>query len=219
MTRLDLGSAFIAAVAFCFGAAAFAQGGPGRMELERFSTGLDTLQAQFDQQVLSKDGRVEAESDGQVWLSRPGSFRWEYDGDFPEVVIADGSTIWLYDEALEQVTIRDQSSLATETPLTLLTDLTRLDEQFIVRELGGDSGLELLELEARSQEAEFERILLGFLDGELLLMAMEDAFGLRTEIRFRDILRNPELGEELFRFEIPEGTDVMGAIPGDTTSQ
>ena len=41
-------------------------------------------------------------------------------------------------------------------------------------ELGGDDEMLLLELTARSEEAEFERVLLGLHDGVLLMMAMEE---------------------------------------------
>jgi outer membrane lipoprotein carrier protein len=192
---------------------ALAQSGPARMQLERFSQDLESLQASFDQKVISTEGAVEDESTGQVWLSRPRRFRWEYTGDFPEQVVADGERVWLYDETLEQVTVRDQSGFSADTPLTLLTDISRLDEQFEVRELGDGSGMHLLELRSRSQEAEFERVLLGLQDDTLLLMAMEDAFGFRTEIRFRDIQRNPSLDMSLFQFTPPPGTDVIGDWP------
>jgi len=204
----------LALTGLLIGAPAFAQSGPARMELEQFAQGLDTLQARFEQKVVNRDGLVEAESEGQVWLQRPGLFRWEYGGEFPEMVVADGSTVWLYDEMLEQVTIRNQSNLSADTPLTLLTDMSRLDEQFQVKELGGDDQMQLLELTARSPESEFEHVLLGLHDGVLLLMAMEDAFGLRTEIHFHDIQRNQALDSSLFQFEVPPGTDVIGDLPG-----
>ena len=40
--------------------------------------------------------------------------------------------------------------------------------------------------------------------------ALEDAFGMRTEILFSDIRRNPGLQPSLFQFEPPPGTDVIG---------
>jgi len=94
--------------------------------------------------------------------------------------------------------------------LTLLTDISQLDVQFDVRELGDDNGLALLELKSQNPESQFERVLLGLEDDKVLLMAMEDAFGLRTEIRFKDIQRNPQLNEELFHFTPPDGVDVIG---------
>ncbi len=189
-----------------------AQAGPARVQLERFTEGLQSLHARFDQQIINADGLVEEKSSGQLWIAHPNRFRWEYGGDFPELVVADGKKVWLYDEMLEQVTIRQQSSLTADSPLTLLTDLSQLDVQFDVRELGGDSGLELLELRARNPESQFERVLLGLVDDKVQLMAMEDAFGLRTEIRFKDIKRNPPLNEDLFHFTPPEGTDVIGDL-------
>lgn len=187
-----------------------AQSGPARVQLERFTNGLKSLHARFDQQLINADGLVEETSSGQLWIVHPNRFRWEYGGIFPELVVADGEKIWLYDEMLEQVTIRQQSSLTSDSPLTLLTDLGQLDGQFDVRELGDDSGLDLLELRARNPESQFERVLLGLDDDKVILMTMEDVFGLRTEIRFKEIKRNPQLKEELFHFTPPEGVDVIG---------
>ena len=185
-----------------------------REQLERFSEGLETLHAGFSQVVVSGDGTVQDRSEGEVWLSRPGRFRWEYGGDFPELVVADGKRIWVYDEVLEQVTVKDQSEAETGSPLSLLTDTGRLDEQFEVREVGETDEAALLELRAKSLETQFERFLLGMADDAPLVMIMEDAFGLRTEIRFSGIERNPPLGAALFEFVPPEGTDIIGALPG-----
>lgn len=209
MIRLTV--SFLATLAIlAIPSAVMAQSGPARVQLERFTYELRTLHARFEQQIINADGLVEEKSSGQLWIAHPNRFRWEYGGNFPELVVANGEKVWLYDEMLEQVTIRQQSSLTADSPLTLLTDLSQLDVQFAVRELGGDSGLDLLELSAHNPESQFERVLLGLNDDKVLLMAMEDAFGLRTEIRFMDIERNPQLNEELFHFTPPEGADVIG---------
>jgi outer membrane lipoprotein carrier protein len=185
-----------------------------RAQLERFSDGLETLHAAFSQVVVSTDGQLQDSSEGEVWLSRPDLFRWEYGGDFPELVVADGNRIWIYDEMLEQVTVKDQAAASLDSPLALLTDPHRLDEQFEVREVGATDEAALLELRAQSMETDFERFLLGLSEDRIVLMVMEDAFGLRTEIRFTDLERNPELDPSLFRFKPPEGSDVIGALPG-----
>jgi len=186
--------------------------GSAREQLNRFTTGLETLQASFEQKVISGDGAVEDSSGGEVWLSRPQRFRWEYGGDFPEVVVADGERVWIHDITLEQVTVEDQSSAAADSPLTLLTDPAQLDAQFEVREAGEAGDLQLLELRSRSMESDFERLLLGLRDGSLELMIMEDAFGLRTELRFMDVQRNPVLDDVLFTFIPPGGVDVIGDV-------
>jgi len=195
------------------GPAAAQDEAPARASLEAFTDGLDSLHARFYQQVIGTDGVVQDRSEGEVWLQRPQRFRWAYGGDFPELIVADGERVWIYDEALEQVTVKMQSDAAADSPLTLLTDTGQLDRQFEVREAGEASGLQLLELRSRDAEDDFERVLLG-MDGPVLrLMVMEDAFGLRTELRFDGIQRNPELDPSLFRFTPPEGVDVIGDLP------
>ena len=210
MIRTVLASLALACAGAITSLPAQAQEGGARAQLDRFADGLQTLQARFEQQVISSDGVLQDRSDGQVWLHRPERFRWEYGGDFPELVVADGERVWIYDEMLEQVTVKDQATASANSPLTLLTEPERLDRQFEVREVGQAGQTALLELRSRDQESEFERILLGMEENLIKLMIMEDAFGLRTEIRFDAVTVNPELDDSLFRFEPPPGVDVIG---------
>jgi outer membrane lipoprotein carrier protein len=167
----------------------------GRLALERFASDLSTFHATFEQVVLNSDGEIQDANEGEMWLSRPSLFRWEYGGDFPEVIVADGEKIWIYDVSLEQITVKNQSSLASDSPLTLLTDLTRLDQQFEVRDLGADEGLVYVELRSISDDAEFDRVLLG--------------------IEGQSSNRNPELASDHFAFEPPENVDIVGDIAVD----
>jgi len=189
-----------------------------RDQLVLFARGMNTLSASFEQRVIGTDGAVQDESAGKVWLLQPRYFRWEYGGDFPEIVVADGLQIWIYDEVLEQVTIKPQSDLAADSPLSLLTDIDKLDEQFEVREAGDMDGMMLLELRAVKEQSEFDRVLIGMKDDELRFMTMEDAFGLRTEIHFSDVKRNPELDPKLFAFSPPEGVDIIGEAGAEASN-
>ena len=209
---------FAAQAALLWLVAAMAQAdehGGGRDALTRFSANLNALQASFDQVVLNQEGVVETQGKGRVWLLRPNQFRWSYEGDFPEVIVADGRSVWMHDVVMEQVTVKPQSGMAQDSPLSVLMDISSLDQQFTVRELGKHDGLDLLELVSLSSESEFERVMLGLKEDLIALMVMEDAFGLRTELRFDEVLRNPDLSEEMFQFSPPEGADVVGEILGE----
>ena len=184
--------------------------GPARSALERFSDGLDSFQAEFTQTVKSQDGRVQDETIGKVWLQSPDKLRWVYLGEFPETIVADGGNIWIYDEALQQVTVKPQSDQADDSPLMILADVSQLDSRFQVTELGNFENMLLLELKSLDPESEFERILLGFGPGSIRMMAMEDAFGQRTEIQFQNIQKNQVVDPQLFQFTPPEGADVVG---------
>jgi outer membrane lipoprotein carrier protein len=189
--------------------------GPARTELERFTTGLEYFQAEFTQTVKSQDGRIQDQTQGEIWLQSPDKLRWVYTGDFPETIVADGLNIWIHDESLEQVTVKPQSEDAADSPLMILADVSQLDSQFQVTELGDYNDMLLLELKSLDTESEFERILLGLDSSGIRMMAMEDAFGQRTEVYFENVLRNSSIDLELFSFTPPEGSDVVGvaALP------
>jgi outer membrane lipoprotein carrier protein len=189
--------------------------GPARTELERFTTGLEYFQAEFTQTVKSQDGRIQDQTQGEIWLQSPDKLRWVYTGDFPETIVADGLNIWIHDESLEQVTVKPQSEDAADSPLMILADVSQLDSQFQVTELGDYNDMLLLELKSLDTESEFERILLGLDSNGIRMMAMEDAFGQRTEVYFENVLRNSSIDLELFSFTPPEGSDVVGvaALP------
>ncbi|MCP4048663.1 MAG: outer membrane lipoprotein chaperone LolA [Gammaproteobacteria bacterium] len=189
--------------------------GPARAELERFATELQQFQAEFTQTVKSQDGRIQDQTQGDVWLQSPDRLRWVYTGDFPETIVADGLNVWIHDELLEQVTVKPQSADAADSPLMILADVSQLDDQFKVTELGDYNDMLLLELKSLDVETEFERILLGLDSSGIRMMAMEDAFGQRTEIYFENVLRNTSIDMELFKFTPPEGSDVVGvaALP------
>ena len=183
---------------------------PARAALERFSAGLEHLDARFEQTITGPDGRVQEQAQGEVWLRRPDQLRWEYHGDFPEVIVADGTRVWVHDIGLEQVTVRPQQSFGQGSPFMLLTGLDGIDDHYRVVEAGDYDGLQLLMLQPHDSNADFDRILLGIDETGLRSMTLEDAFGLRTEIRFTDVVRNEAVADDLFRFEPPAGVDVIG---------
>jgi len=191
------------------------EAGPARSELEKFASKMELFQAGFTQTVRSQDGSFQDQSQGHVWLRSPDKLRWEYTGDFPEIIVADGKNIWIYDVSLEQVTVKPQSDQATDSPLMILADVSQLDTQFQVTEMGEFEGMWLMELKSLDSESEFERILLGVDQFGVRMMAMEDAFGQRTEIQFENVLINQPAEADLFLFTPPEGTDVVGvaALP------
>ena len=186
--------------------------GPARSELERFAAELEGFQADFTQTVKSQDGRIQDQTHGKVWLQSPDKLRWVYSGEFPETIVADGSNIWIYDESLQQVTVKPQTDQAADSPLMILADVSRLDQQFQVTELGDYEDMLLLELKSLDEESEFERILLGLDSSGIRMMAMEDAFGQRTEVHFENMLRNSPIDPQLFEFTPPEGVDLVGEV-------
>ncbi|QSX75793.1 outer membrane lipoprotein chaperone LolA [Lysobacter arenosi] len=182
-----------------------------RDDLNTFTKGLKGLSGQFTQQVFDPSGKLKENSSGQVALSAPRLFRWEYVKPYPQLIVADGKKVWVHDPDLQQVTVRPQGEEEQNSPLSALIDPSRLDAQFKVRELGADAGLEWLSLTPKGDsDSGFRSARLGFGPSGLAKMHVVDALGQRTEISFSGWKRNPAFAAGTFRYTPPKGVDVIG---------
>lgn len=184
----------------------------GRDSLNAFTKGLKGLEGQFAQQVFDSKGKRKESNSGQVAVSAPRLFRWEYLKPFRQVIVADGKQVWAYDPELKQASVRAQGLEEQNSPLAALIDPQRLDRDFNVKETGASSGLEWLELTPKlAQDSSFQRARLGFDKTGLARMEVLDALGQRTEITFSGWKRNPKFAAKTFRFTPPKGVDIVGS--------
>jgi outer membrane lipoprotein carrier protein len=181
----------------------------GPQRLNRFLEGLNTLQAQFQQTVISAGHDQAIASKGTFYLKRPGRFRWTYDEPEGQLVIADGNRVWLYDAELEQVSHQSQEEALRGTPALLLSGSGPVESHFEVVGLGSRIGLEWVELLPRGENSEIIKVLVAFRGDQLDRLEMIDSFGQISRFHFADIRRNPELDPALFRFEPPPGIDML----------
>lgn len=93
--------------------------------IQDYLNGIRTLASRFQQ--YSGDGGV---AEGQLYLSRPGRMRFEYDPPVPILLVADGRDIHYYDKEIQQVSdlrvndtpagflLRDTITLAGDVTVT-----------------------------------------------------------------------------------------------------
>lgn len=207
------------AVAFVLGAAAcVAPVGPPVVPAWAQATATDPLReflsstrsasGSFTQQVL-RDGRVVESSRGRFAFERPGRFRWEVTEPFEQLLVADGESLYFYDKDLEQVTVRALRDALASTPAAILFGSSEVGDGFTLRTLPERDGLSWVEALPRSAETGYQRIEFGFRNGLPVVMQVQDAFGRTVRFDFEDVVRDPELADDAFRFEPPPGTDVV----------
>jgi outer membrane lipoprotein carrier protein len=181
-----------------------------RDDLAAFTKGLKGLQAPFTQQVFDPNGKLKETSSGEVALSAPRLFRWEYRKPYEQLIVADGSRVWVYDPDLQQATRRAQGTAEQGSPLAALIDPAKLDRDYIVADAGNSDGLHWLALKPRKADgAGFESARLGFGDGGLETMQFIDALGQKSVIAFGAWQRNPAFPAATFHFAPPKGVDVI----------
>jgi outer membrane lipoprotein carrier protein len=179
-------------------------------QLHAFAAGLEGLQGRFVQRVFDANERIVEQSRGELAMATPNLFRWQYTEPFQQLIVADGSRVWIYDPDLEQVTVRDQGDAENDSPLSVLLDPAGIEARYMLQELGEAEGADWLRLLPLEDGGEIRFADLVFQDGVLRAMHLHDTLGQRNVLLFDEWARNPGFAADSFRFEVPEGVDVVG---------
>ncbi|MDR0250773.1 MAG: outer membrane lipoprotein chaperone LolA [Burkholderiales bacterium] len=179
-------------------------------DLRAFVRDTKTVRAEFTQVTIGKSAQQTQNIQGTLLLSRPGKFRWSTEKPYAQLVISDGARVWFFDPDLEQVIVRSHDQALGGTPAALLAGDKDVERAFELTALPDDQGLRWLQARPRDKEAGFTDIKLGFSQGKLAALELNDAFGQKILTRFRYVEYNPELNPNLFTFTPPAGTDIIG---------
>ncbi len=178
-------------------------------EVADYLRGLNALKADFRQITIPADGGRALETSGTFYLLRPNRFLWEYDAPTPQRIVADGKRIYVHDTELNQVTHTSQKKVLDGTPAQLLASREPPEQYFQIRGLDRADHRTWAELIPKTRDTDVAKLQIGFIDGELDTMLMEDRFGQLTRFIFTNVDRNPQLQYSMFRFERPRGADFL----------
>ncbi len=182
----------------------------GSNNLERFFREVNTFSASFKQVVLDASQNPVQESSGRLWIKRPGKFRWDYQAPYEQKIISDGKLLWIYDVELKQVTRQNLSVSLGQTPAILLAGRGKFKDNFRVKSLGKQGGLEWLQMIPRNSDGSYETIRIGFKKRQLYILEMVDGFGQTTRVTLSGARENRSISNRKFRFVPPKGVDVVG---------
>jgi len=181
----------------------------GLQALQRFLDGTQSARARFAQMVLDKDLKPLQQAQGVMQFARPGKFRWDYNKPYEQTIVGDGEKLWIYDKDLNQVTVRKLDQAIGASPAALLSGRNDLARDYRLSDIGVQNGLEWVEASPKNRDSVFERVRMGFGKVGLEAMELRDSFGQVTVITFADLVRNPAIAPEVFRFKPPAGADVI----------
>lgn len=166
-----------------------------------------TLSSTFSQTNVT--GKKTQTSKGQLAISRPDRFRWEYQQPDPQIIVGDGQYLWIYDEDLNQVSQKNQKSTLGDTPAALLAGNNTVSKFYTLTEKPNRQGLEWLEAKPKTQDQGFATIRMGFADGDLKAMELTDFTGQQTSISFGSWNKAPVFSPKQFEFTPPKGADIL----------
>ncbi|MGJ7915364.1 outer membrane lipoprotein chaperone LolA [Massilia sp. LXY-6] len=181
-------------------------------QFKSFVSGTKAARGDFTQtQVRSKasTGKAPPPASGTFVFARPGKFIWTYRTPYEQVLQADGETLYIYDKDLNQVTTRKLGNALGSSPAAILFGSNDLEKNFTLAEAGTRDGLEWLSATPKGKDTTFEQIGIGLKDGVPQAMELKDSFGQTSVLKFTNFQRNPPLGAQQFKFEVPKGADVV----------
>ncbi|MBV8467804.1 MAG: outer membrane lipoprotein chaperone LolA [Burkholderiales bacterium] len=182
----------------------------GMAQLKNFLEATHTLTADFQQTVTQANGKHQ-DSAGTMAIMRPGRFDWRYSKPYVQRLVGDGTQVWSYDPDLNQVTVKHQDRALGDSPAALLAGSNELDKRYELADVASTDGLEWVDAKPRNHDSGFEHVRIGFKDGKLAAMDLQDSFGQKTHIAFGNVAKNPKIGVGAFTFTPPKGADVVSA--------
>ena len=156
--------------------------------------------------ALSPESRL---SQGDIWISVPGKFRWDLEGEGAQSIIADGRTLWIYDKEVEQITAYDQNQALNDSPALLLSNPDSL-EKFAITATQGKGGGDWYKLTPKAANFLFDEIRLKIANNrtqQLVIIKYDQSR--ETTLRFQYQQFNQPLPSELFQFIPPDGVDII----------
>jgi outer membrane lipoprotein carrier protein len=182
---------------------------------QRYDATLDLTAAVVQEMEVASFGR-KFTSKGKVFFKRPGRMRWEMDDGQRQTIVADGSYLWIFQPSENQVyKARFSEAFQSATPVSFLTGIGRIADDFTVTADGEEGALLYLRLVPRSGEA-IGTLRLG-VDRDsydILSAEVRDPIGNVTRLQFSDLKRDTGVDDAVFQFSVPPGAEVVEAPHG-----
>lgn len=183
--------------------------------METVYRSIRTFQARFDQETETKSIRRTRRSSGWIYVEKPDKVRWSYEQPEPQEVYVLGNRVFLWIPARNQVLKASEPEMPGMAQIRVLLAQGRLSESFSITLLpppaDGETFHCLRLVPTAATKIALEEMILFVRKEDSLLERTEsrDLVGNVTRIRFRDWRVNGDLSPDLFRFEIPQGAEVI----------
>ncbi len=175
-----------------------------------------TLSARFRQEVPLQNVGVVRKAAGQVYFRRPLRMRWDYRAPAEQLFLSDGRFFYFRPPDSPQVFRRqvDEEGLGGKIPLLLLFGKGDITQYFRVEETMTlpERKATVLRLVPKGDGApEVRRVDLVTEDADLTIREVHlyDRLGGENHLYLDDIVIDPTLPADLFRFREPKGVEVV----------
>ena len=169
--------------------------------------------ADFDQESILKAMAVTDTASGRLMVRQPGKMHWEYLVPDPQTIVTDGNDLWVYRPEENQVLVGKAPSFFGEGKgAGFLSNIKTIRKSFqISLEPSEDPKLYRLKLVPNKSSVDLMEVKLDIAKKtfDLVRIITFNVYGDETRIDLKNVNFDNPPPEALFRFDVPEGADVL----------
>ena len=169
--------------------------------------------ADFDQESILKAMAVTDTASGRLMVRQPGKMHWEYLVPDPQTIVTDGNDLWVYRPEENQVLVGKAPSFFGEGKgAGFLSNIKTIRKSFqISLEPSEDPKLYRLKLVPNKSSVDLMAVKLDIAKKtfDLVRIITFNVYGDETRIDLKNVNFDNPPPEALFRFDVPEGADVL----------
>ena len=167
----------------------------------------------FFQTLTLKAMDITDKASGKAFFKRPGMMRWEYEEPDRQVIVTDSDVLWIYRPEDNQVmTGKSPSFFSGGKGASFLSDMNMIRKKFdITLQENVDPGHYVLQLVPKEKTLDVTAIYI-FISPEtfnIVQITTYNSYGDETAIKLEDIEFTSAIDDSMFRFQIPEGVEVL----------
>lgn len=180
-------------------------------ELQKRYESIDSLEAAFTQEVVSKHTKSAERYEGTVYLKKPGKMKWVFAKPTRDVIASNGKTMWIYQSDLNQVFETEVGKASSNLAIDFLSGLGSVKKDFELTKAEDKGPAFSLRLVPRSPQPNMMRLTIE-VDKETWFAVraiIEDSFANTTRLTFRDIKTGDPKKDSFFEYTPPKGAKVL----------
>ena len=176
--------------------------------------GIESLEANFLQEIIDRDGVVLETSHGYLKIKKPNMYKWVYFSPIEQEIVCNGDKIWIHDPELEQVVVRDVLDSDPNILDFIFEEPKVIKKTYSIEHILEDSGVEekFLLIHLKEDSAIFEKAYVSFYDRTIHELKVRTGTERTLKVRLKAVRKNNEISAQEFEFVPPQGTDVVRGL-------
>ena len=173
--------------------------------------GIESLEADFQQEIIDQDGVVLETSQGFLKIKKPNKYRWVFFSPIEQEIVSNGDKIWIHDPELEQVVIRDSLDSDPNILDFIFEEPGVIEKNYSIKLLseGGVVKEKFSLIDLREASALFEKAYVTFGNKVINEVQLVTGADRTLKIRLKNVRKNTEEVAQEFEFVPSMGTDVV----------